>query len=204
VRMGLRGLISSEPGLALVGEAADGLEAVQKALALKPDIILMDLLMPHKDGVEAIGDILGANPEARILILTSYNDADKIIPALRSGALGYVLKDAHPQEIINAIRDLHAGKVSFHQALARKLFHVSTQRVDDEQTPLEPLTEREMEVLRLVAQGQSNDEIAERLAISRSTVGVHIGRILEKLGVSNRTQAALYALRRGWASLFDR
>jgi DNA-binding NarL/FixJ family response regulator len=203
VRMGLRGLIRSEPGLKLVGEAQDGLEAVQQASALNPDVILMDLIMPRKDGIEATGDILRANPAARILILTSTTDPDKIVPAIRAGALGYIMKEAHPQEIIDAIRDLHAGKVYFHQAIARQLIHNPALESSRAHSPLEPLTGREIEVLKLVAQGQSNEEIADQLAISRSTVGVHIGRILEKLAVSNRTQAALYALQYGLASLFD-
>ncbi len=204
VRMGLRGLIDSEPDLILVGEAQNGLEAVQKALELKPDITLMDLIMPIKDGGEAIKDILRENPTARILILTSFSEPDKILPAVRAGALGYIHKDALPQEIINAIRDIHAGKVYFHQSIAHQLIHFSNQQIDQDQFPIEQLTERETEVLRLIAQGRSNEEIGEQLIISRSTVGVHVGRILEKLGVSNRTQAALYALRTGLSSLSEK
>ena len=202
VLMGLRALISSEAGLVVAGEATDGADAVRKALDLKPDVILMDLLMPGKDGIEATGDVRRANPDARVLILTSFAESDKIISAVRAGALGYVLKDALPQEIIDAIRDVHAGRVYFHKAIARQLFRNPDQWLEREQTPLHSLTEREIEVLRLVAQGLNNEEIAEKLVISRSTVGVHVGRILEKLGVANRTQAALYALRAGLASLY--
>lgn len=200
VRMGLRALISSEPGLTLAGEAADGAEAVARALALRPDVIVMDLLMPVQDGIAAISEIRRSLPDARILVLTSYNSTDKVVPAVRAGAVGYVLKDAHPQEIVTAIRRLHAGQVYFHQSVARLLFrepHAS----DAAEVPAEELTDRELEILRLIAQGLSNEEIAERLTITRSTVGVHIGRILGKLGLSNRTQAALYALRTGIASL---
>ena len=200
VRMGLRALISSEPTFTLAGEAVDGAEAVNKALALKPDVIVMDLLMPVKDGIEAIGEIRRAMPDARILVLTSYNSSDKVVPAVRAGALGYILKDAHPQEIVAAIKHLHAGKVYFHQTIARLLFWDARMQAEDEPVGAE-LTDRETEILRLIAKGLSNEEIAERLVITRSTVGVHIGRILGKLGISNRTQAALYALRMGIASL---
>ena len=200
VRMGLRALISSEPAFALAGEAVDGAEAVSKALELKPDIIVMDLLMPVKHGIEAISEIRRAWPEARILVLTSYNSTDKVVPAVRAGALGYVLKDAHPQEIIAAIKYLHSGQVYFHQSIARLLFREPLAPAEQE-AKCEELTDREMEILRLIAQGLSNEEIAERLVIARSTVGVHIGRILGKLGLANRTQAALYALRTGIASL---
>jgi NarL family two-component system response regulator LiaR len=200
VRMGLRALISSEPAFELAGEAADGAEAVRKALELKPDVIVMDLLMPVKDGIEAIGEIRRAIPDARILVLTSYNSSDKVVPAVRAGAVGYILKDAHPQEIVAAIKYLHSGQVYFHQSIARLLFR-DPQVLAEQEPVAEELTDREIEILRLIAQGLSNEEIAERLVITRSTVGVHIGRILGKLGLSNRTQAALYALRTGIASL---
>lgn len=203
VRMGLRALISSEPTFALAGEAADGAEAVSKTLELKPDVIVMDLLMPVKDGIEAIGEIRRTLPDARILVLTSYNSSDKVVPAVRAGALGYILKDAHPQEIVAAIKHIYSGQVYFHQSIARLLFRVSANGTGQElmQSTFEELTDRELEVLRLMAQGLSNDDIAERLVITRSTVGVHISRILNKLGLSNRTQAALYALRSGIARL---
>jgi DNA-binding NarL/FixJ family response regulator len=203
VRMGLRALISSEPRFQFAGEAVDGAEAVNKALALKPDVIVMDLLMPVKDGIEAITDIRRAMPDARILVLTSYNSSDKVVPAVRAGALGYILKDAHPQEIVAAIKSLHEGTVYFHQSIARLLFRDGEVQAEED-APHEELTERELEILRLIAKGLSNEEIAEQLVIARSTVGVHIGRILGKLGLSNRTQAALYALRTGIASLNSR
>ncbi len=201
VRMGLRALISSQSELTLVGEACDGAEAVEKAIALRPDVVLLDLLMPKKDGIEAIIDIRRAMPDARILVLTSYNESDKVVPSVQAGASGYILKDAHPQEIVAAIRDLHAGKVYFHQSIARLLFRSSEEHPAEGSTAHEQLTEREIEILRLVAKGLSNEDIAEQLVISRSTVGVHVGRILGKLDISNRTQAALYALRTGIATL---
>jgi two-component system, NarL family, response regulator LiaR len=196
VRMGLRALIASEPGLTLAGEAVDGDDAILKALELAPDVILMDLLMPSKDGLEASIAIRQANPEAHILILTSYADSDRVVASMRSGALGYILKDAHPQEIIDAIRQVHAGRVYIHPAMARQLFQGSGQpSTGQDRGPFEVLTERETEVLKLLASGLSNEDIAARLVISKYTAGVHVGRILQKLNLTNRTQAALYALR---------
>jgi len=203
VRMGLRALIASEPGLSLAGEAVDGDDAVRKALELVPDVILMDLLMPVKDGLEASCDIREANPEARILILTSYAASDKVLAAVRSGALGYILKDAHPQEIISAIREVHAGHVYIHAGLARHLFQGHGQPVEPERAPVEALTEREIEVLGLMARGMRNEDIAAQLMISKYTVGVHVGRILQKLSLANRTQATLYALRSGLVNIND-
>jgi DNA-binding NarL/FixJ family response regulator len=203
VRMGLRALIASEPGLALAGEAVDGDDAILKTLELSPDVILMDLLMPGKDGLEASIAIRQANPEAHILILTSYADGDRVVASMRSGALGYILKDAHPQEIIDAIRQVHAGRVYIHPAMVRQLFQGPAQPApaDQDRGMLEALTERETEVLKLLAGGLSNEDIAARLVISKYTAGVHVGRILQKLNLTNRTQAALYALRAGLVEL---
>lgn len=203
VRMGLRALVSYEPDMIVIGEASDGEEAVQDALELRPDVILMDLMMPGKSGIEATSDIMRAIPEARVLVLTSFAGLDKTIPAARAGALGYILKDSLPEEILNAIREVHAGRVHIQQSIARQIWRSPDQGFDREQEALESLTEREVEVLKLVARGMNNEEIAEKLTISRCTVGVHVGRILEKLGVSNRTQAALCALRSGLVSLYS-
>jgi two-component system, NarL family, response regulator LiaR len=202
VREGLRGLISSEPGMEVVGEAKDGVETVLKAHALRPDVILVDLVMPRKDGIQAITEIKKNDPAARILVLTSFAEDDKVFPAIKGGALGYLLKDSSPQELLQAIRDVHHGESSLHPAIARKLIRELSQPSD---LPLaeEPLTEREVDVLRLVAQGLSNDEIGERLFISERTVRTHVSNILGKLHLANRTQAALYALREGLASLDD-
>ena len=200
VREGLRTLISAKPGLELVGEAADGHEAVSLACALQPDVILLDMIMPSKDGLEAIREIKAENPEARILVLTSFSDDDKVFAAIKAGALGYLLKDSSPQQLLQAIQDVYQGQSSLHPTIALKLIRELNQPPDLPPTE-EPLTEREVETLRLVAQGLTNQEIAENMSISERTVGKHVSNVLEKLHLANRTQAALYALRKGLADL---
>ncbi len=200
VREGLRALINSEPGMVVVDEAADGVEAVQKVQALHPDVVLLDLVMPRKGGLEAIGEIKKEDPQARILVLTSFAEDDKVFPAIKTGALGYLLKDCSPQELLEAIRDVHRGESSLHPTIARKLIHELSQ-ASSLPPAEEPLTGREVEVLQLVAQGLSNQEIGARLTISERTVRNHVSNILSKLHLASRTQAALYALREGLASL---
>ena len=200
VREGLRTLIASEPRMELVGEAADGIEAVSLARSLKPDVILMDVVMPHKDGLEAISEIKQENPEMCILVLTSFAEEDKVFPAIRAGALGYLLKDSSPEQLLQAIYDVHRGESSLHPSVALKLVREISQPSD--LPPAEhPLTEREVDVLELVAQGLSNQEIADQLVISEWTVRTHVRNILGKLHLANRTQATLYALREGLAEL---
>ncbi len=200
VREGLRTLIAAKPGLELVGEAADGNEAVLLARTVEPDVILLDMMMPHKDGLAAIEEIKAESPEARILVLTSFSDDEKVFAAIKAGALGYLLKDSSPQQLIQAIQDVHQGRSSLHPTIALKLIRELNQPPNLPPTD-DPLTERELETLRLVAQGLTNQEIAEKLSISERTVGKHVSNILEKLHLANRTQAALYALRKGLADL---
>jgi NarL family two-component system response regulator LiaR len=200
VREGLRTLIRTEPGMKLVGEASDGAQVVEQARALQPDVIVMDLVMPRKDGLEAIDEIVRANPQARILVLTSYAEDDKVYAAVKAGALGYLLKDSLPKELLQAIRDVYRGEPSLHPSLALRVIRELKEPPSLPPAP-EPLTAREVEVLKLVAQGLSNQNIAEQLKITEWTVTTHVRNILDKLHLANRTQAALYALREGIAKL---
>jgi NarL family two-component system response regulator LiaR len=200
VREGLRALIATEPGMIVVGEAKDGDEAVFKARSLQPDVILLDLVMPRKDGLAAISEIIHDLPGARILVLTSFAEDELVFPAIKAGAMGYLLKDASPQELLEAIRTVYRGESSLHPAIARKVLREFT-RPTDPPASAELLTEREGEILLLVAQGLSNRAIAEQLVVSERTVRSHVSTILQKLHLHSRTQAALYALKEGWAKL---
>ena len=200
VRRGLRTLFSSEPGIEPVGEAADGAEAVLMARSLQPDVILLDMVMPHKNGLEAINEIKQENPEARILVLTSFAEDEKVFPAIKAGALGYLLKDSSPEELLDAIRNVYHGQSSLHPTIARKLIN-ELKRPSDSLPTQTTLTDREVEVLKLVAQGLTNHEIADKLVLSEWTVRTHVRNILDKLHLANRTQAALYALKEGLADL---
>jgi len=195
VRKGLSALISTEPGMDVVGEASDGEEAVFKSRTLKPDVILMDLVMPRKDGLAAIMDIKSEQPNAKILVLTSLSDDERIMAALKAGALGYLLKDASPDELLKAIRDVNRGESHLHPSVAQKVIH--SLRDPQPSKEGEVLTSRENEILKLVAKGFPNQQIAKELSISERTVRTHVSNILRKLHLPNRTQAALYALREG-------
>jgi two-component system, NarL family, response regulator LiaR len=200
VREGLRTLINTEPGMELVGEAANGAEAVEKARKLNPDVILMDLVMPVMNGLDAIVEIRRENPQARILVLTSFVEDDKVLPAVKAGALGYLLKDTLPDELIEAIRNVYKGEPSLDAAVALKLMREIREPVKSPSLE-EALTHRELDVLKLVGLGLSNQEVANRLFISEWTVRTHVSEILTKLHLSNRTQAALYAVKKGLVEL---
>jgi NarL family two-component system response regulator LiaR len=203
VRKGLITLIASEPGIEVVGEAADGIEVVLKARSLKPDVILLDMIMPRQNGLEAIHQIKREDPQARILVITSFAEDQLVFPAIKAGALGYLLKDSSPQQLLQAIYDVYNGESSLHPTIALKVIRELNRSSDPSHTE-DPLTARESDILKLVAQGLSNQDIAERLVISERTVGNHIGNILSKLHLANRTQAALYALREGIADLGEK
>jgi RNA polymerase sigma factor (sigma-70 family) len=194
MRQGLRTILELEPGLSVAGEAANGEEGVRQALALRPDVILMDVQMPGLNGVEATAAILQAWPEARIIILTTFDRDDYVFQGVRAGALGYLLKDTPAEQLVATIQRVHAGEAFIQPEIAsralRELMHPQAQ-------PLEPLSEREREVLVLLAQGLSNREIAEKLVITEGTVKNHVSNVLAKLRAENRTQAADIARRRG-------
>lgn len=202
VRKGIRSLLDTEPDIEVVGEATNGVEALTKIASLLPDVVLMDLEMPQMDGIEAITRLQDSKSEARILVLTSFATEEKVLPAIKAGALGYLLKDSSPEDLVQAIRDVHHGQSSLHPKIARMLLKElkAPPEIQPENAP-NPLTERELEVLRLIAGGLSNQEIADTLVISTPTVYTHVSNILSKLQLASRTQAALYALREGLASL---
>ncbi|MCL7452007.1 MAG: response regulator transcription factor [Anaerolineae bacterium] len=202
VRKGIRAVLRNVPDIEVVGEAADGREAIARVKEQRPDVVLMDLVMPEMDGIEAIERIQAEQPETRILVLTSFSTEDKIFPAIKAGALGYHLKDSGPDELIQAIREVYSGESSLHPVIARKVL-LELSGPSERPPTADPLTPRELEVLRLVAQGQGNQQIAGLLFISETTVRSHVSNMLSKLHLASRTQAALYALREGLASLDD-
>jgi NarL family two-component system response regulator LiaR len=200
VRKGLRALLTEIDDFEVVGEAEDGIQAVHLAEKIRPDVILMDIVMPQMDGIEATQKITARQPEARVLALTSFAADDKLFPAIKAGALGYLLKDSDPETLVHAIRQVHRGEPSLHPSIARKVLHELGRPSPQPQTP-EPLTEREVEVLRFVAKGLGNQEIADKLTIAEVTVRTHVSNILGKLHLANRVQATLFALREGISSL---
>jgi two-component system, NarL family, response regulator LiaR len=198
VRQGLRTFLELQEDIEVVGEAADGAAAVEAAVQLAPDVVLMDLVMPKLDGVAAIERLRERVPAARVLVLTSFLDDDKMLPAVRAGAAGYLLKDVAPADLIHAIRTVDGGESQLHPTVAaRVLRELSDGGRDDAGDRAAQLTAREREVLALIAQGRANKAIAFELGVAEKTVKTHVGNILGKLGLSDRTQAALYAVREG-------
>ncbi|MBN2001923.1 MAG: response regulator transcription factor [Anaerolineae bacterium] len=200
VREGLAAILAVQPDMELAGAAADGVEAISLAQSLHPDVILLDLVMPRKDGVQAIIAIKQAMPHAHILVLTSFADDEKVFPAIKAGALGYLLKDTPREQLLQAIRDVAKGRAYLHPAIALKMMRELGSPSELPPTT-DPLTERELETLRFIARGLSNQEIAAAMGIHERTVAKYISSILDKLHLANRTQAALYALRQGLAEL---
>jgi DNA-binding NarL/FixJ family response regulator len=196
VRRGLRGFLDLLDDIDVVGEAENGLDAVEKAADLHPDVILMDLIMPQLDGLSAIAQIKHTQPEIEIVALTSFIEEEKVTTALEAGASGYLLKDADADDVADAVRAAHNGEVHLDPAVTRLLAQRMRQKKLAPE-PVEPLTERELEVLSLLGQGSSNKEIATALAITERTARTHVSNILGKLGLSSRTQAALYAVDKG-------
>jgi NarL family two-component system response regulator LiaR len=228
LRDGMCALLATVPEIEVVGEADNGLDGVSLARDLRPDVILMDLAMPEMDGIEAIRQIIAGQPGARILVLTSFAADDKVFPAIQAGAMGYLLKDTESGDLIRAIHQVYRGESSLHPKIARRLLQelagaeppLPSARHSalpgpsapepvpppqalgrEDEFPVDPLTERELEVLQLVASGKSNREIADELVVAAGTVRTHVSNILSKLHLASSTQATLYALRKGLTSL---
>jgi two-component system, NarL family, response regulator LiaR len=200
IRKGIRAVLEIVRDMEMVGEAENGIQAIQLDRELHPDVILMDLMMPEMDGIACIRQIKDQRSTARILVLTNFAGEEMIFPAIKAGAMGYHLKDSSPETLIEAIRQVNQGVASLHPSIAKKLLE-ELQHVDKQPLADESLTQREVEVLCLIAQGYENKDIAEKLVISEATVRTHVSNILGKLHLASRTQAALYALREGLATL---
>lgn len=195
VRQGLRGYLETEPGFIVVGEASTGEEAIAMVPDLVPDVVLMDLVMPGCGGIEATREIRRLSPETKVIVLTSYTDEEMALPALKAGALSYLLKDIVPAELVQAIKAARRGEAVLHPAVAAKLVQELSAPKAEADGGLADLTPRETEVLKLIAQGFSNKEIGDKLYIGERTVKTHVSNILGKLHLGDRTQAAIYALR---------
>ena len=196
-RQGIRQMLRMEDDIEVVGEAATGREALDRARALMPDVILMDVKMPDMDGVEATRRVKSVSPRTQVVILTSFHQDEYVFPALQAGAISYLLKDVRATELLEAIRRAARGEATLHPRIAARVIKTFRSLAPDEETPFTALTERELEVLKLIAKGYANDKIAEQLVISVGTVKGHVSNILSKLHLVDRTQAAAYAWQEG-------
>ena len=197
VREGVRALFETQPDISIMGEAASGEEAVRLCADYAPDVVLMDLLMPGLNGVEATRQIKQVSPRSQVIVLTSYHEDEHILPAIRAGALSYLLKEAGPDELLAAVQKAAWGETTIHSRVAAKMMRALQGAEAKEESLVDDLSKRELEVLRLIAEGLSNAAIGEALFISEKTVKSHVGNILSKLHLADRTQAAVYAWRRG-------
>ncbi len=197
VRQGVRTFLEAQPDITVVAEAESGEVAAQLAAEFVPDVVLMDLLMPGMDGITATQQVKRISPRTQVIVLTSHHHSEYIFPAIRAGALSYLLKDASPRELVEAVRKAARGEVVLHSRVAARMVQELHGAHQDTPDPLTTLSERELEVLRLVADGLANIEIAERLTISEKTVKSHVSNILGKLHLVDRTQAAVFAWREG-------
>ncbi len=193
VRQGLRTYLQLQPDIEVVAEAANGKEALALVGDKLPDIVLMDLVMPVMDGVETTRAVRSLSPNTRVIVLTSFSEDEKVFASIKAGAQGYLMKDVHPSDLVQAIRSVNKGEAQLDPEIARKVMQEFANPAPT--TPKHDLTERELEVLRLIAQGKSNKDISDELVLSEKTVKTHVSNILQKLHLSDRTQAAVYALR---------
>jgi NarL family two-component system response regulator LiaR len=198
VRQGLRTFLELQEDIVVIGEAGDGIQAVEMVHQYQPDVVLMDLVMPRLDGIAATRQVKSAAADVKVIALTSFTEDDKIFPAIQAGASSYLLKDVSPDDLVEAIRAAYQGEARLHPEITRRLMEqVSRQTTPAHETQVDELTDRERDVVRLVAQGRSNHEIAQELVISEKTVKTHVSNILSKLHLQDRTQLAIYAIKNG-------
>jgi NarL family two-component system response regulator LiaR len=202
VREGLAAILANYPEVEVVGQASDGIQALEIIKQAKPNVVLLDLVMPGLDGLATIPKIREIAPNARILVVTSFAESDRVYQAIKAGALGYILKDATREQLVQAIRDVAQGRASLQPSIAVKLIQEINHPSELNYTA-DPLTRRELETIRLIARGLSNQEIAAELVVNERTIAKYVSSILDKLHLANRTQAALYALREGITELSD-